>query len=226
MSYFSSVGVVVVGITIGFFVESLNQIVLWIVASLWGSYTAANILKWYWWRFNGYGYFWGMFAGIITSLILTLLDKLSLIPFLDDFPLANNPSMNSFPVIFLVSVIACFVGTLKTKPESDEVLMKFYRNVKPWGFWKPVLQKVLAVDPKFIPNRNFKRDVFNIFVGITWQITLMVTPVFLVIREYTSLLISVSVMLVASAILKFNWWNKLEASYGDKSSGQTIVSSH
>ena len=226
MSYISSVGVVVVGITIGFFVESLNQIVLWIVASLWGSYTAANILKWYWWRFNGFGYFWGMFAGIVTSLILTLLDKLRLIPFLDDFPLSNNPSMNSFPIIFLVSLIACFVGTLKTKPESDEVLMKFYRNVKPWGFWKPVLQKVLAVDPNFIPNRNFKRDVFNIFVGITWQITLMVTPVFLVIREYTSLLISVSVMLVASAILKFNWWNKLEASYGDKSSGQTIVSSH
>jgi solute:Na+ symporter, SSS family len=219
MSYISSVGVVVVGITIGFFVESLNQIVLWIVASLWGSYTAANILKWYWWRFNGYGYFWGMFAGIVTSLILTLLDKLSLIPFLDDFPLSNNPSMNSFPVIFLVSVIACFVGTLKTKPESDEVLMKFYRNVKPWGFWKPVLQKVLAVDPNFIPNRNFKRDVFNIFVGITWQITLMVTPVFLVIREYTSLAISVSIMLIASTILKFNWWNKLESSYGDKSSG-------
>lgn len=226
MSYISSVGVVVVGITIGFFVESLNQIVLWIVASLWGSYTAANILKWYWWRFNGFGYFWGMFAGIVTSLVLTLLDKFSLIPFLDDFPLSNNPSMNSFPVIFLVSVIACFVGTLKTKPESDEVLMKFYQNVKPWGFWKPVLQKVLAVDPAFIPNRNFKRDVFNIFVGITWQITLMVTPVFLVIREYTSLIISVSVMLLASAILKFNWWNKLESSYGDKSSGQTIVSGH
>jgi solute:Na+ symporter, SSS family len=72
MSYIASVGVVVVGITIGFFVESLNQIVLWIVASLWGSYTAANILKWYWWRFNGYGYFWGMFSGIITSLILTM----------------------------------------------------------------------------------------------------------------------------------------------------------
>jgi solute:Na+ symporter, SSS family len=226
MSYISSVGVVVVGITIGFFVESLNQIVLWIVASLWGSYTAANILKWYWWRFNGFGYFWGMFAGIVTSLILTLLDKLSLIPFLDDFPLSNNPSMNSFPVIFLVSVIACFVGTLKTKPESDEVLMKFYRNVKPWGFWKPVLQKVLAVDPNFIPNRNFRRDVFNIFVGITWQITLMVTPVFLVIREYTSLVISISIMLIASTILKFNWWNKLETSYGEKSSGQTIISGH
>jgi solute:Na+ symporter, SSS family len=215
MSYIASVGVVVVGITIGFFVESLNQIVLWIVASLWGSYTAANILKWYWWRFNGYGYFWGMFSGIITSLILTLLDKLNLIPFLDNFPLQNNPSMNSFPIIFVVSIIACFVGTFLTKPESDEVLIRFYRQVKPWGFWKPVLKKVKQIDPLFVANKNFKRDMFNIVVGITWQITLMAAPIFLVIREYQSLIIALIVLIVTSTILKLNWWNKLESSYGE-----------
>jgi len=223
MSYIASVAVVVVGITIGFFVESLNQIVLWIVASLWGSYTAANILKWYWWRFNGYGYFWGMFSGILTSLVLTLLDKLNVIPFLDNFPLQNNPSMNSFPIIFIVSIIACFVGTLKTKPESDEVLMKFYRIVKPWGFWKPVLKKVLAVDPNFVPNKNFKKDMFNVLVGITWQITLMVTPVFLVIREYNSLVIALIVLVITSTILKLNWWNKLESSYGLKSTDENFA---
>jgi uncharacterized membrane protein len=188
---------------------------LWIVASLWGSYTAANILKWYWWRFNGFGYFWGMFSGIITSLILTLLDKLALIPFLDNFPLPNNPSMNSFPIIFAVSIIACVVGTLKTKPESDEVLIKFYRTVKPWGFWKPVMKKVLATDPGFIPNKNFKRDMFNIFIGIIWQVTLMATPIFLVIREYPSLITALIVLAVTSTILKLNWWNKLESSYGE-----------
>lgn len=223
MSYIASVAVVIVGITIGFFVESLNQIVLWIVASLWGSYTAANILKWYWWRFNGYGYFWGMFSGILTSLVLTLLDKLNVIPFLDNFPLQHNPSMNSFPIIFIVSIIACFVGTLKTKPESDEVLMKFYRIVKPWGFWKPVLKKVMAVDPNFVPNKNFKKDMFNILVGITWQITLMVTPVFLVIREYNSLIIALVVLVVTSTILKLNWWNKLESSYGLKSTDENFA---
>lgn len=223
MSYISSVAVVVVGVTIGFFVESLNQIVLWIVASLWGSYTAANILKWYWWRFNGYGYFWGMFSGILTSLVLTLLDKLNLIPFLDNWPLQNNPSMNSFPIIFIISIIACFVGTLSTKPESDEVIMKFYRNIKPWGFWKPVLNKVLAIDPNFEPNKNFKKDMFNVLIGIIWQITLMATPVFLVIREYNSLIIAVSILIVTTTILKFNWWDKLESSYGLKTIEEDIL---
>jgi Na+/proline symporter len=218
MSYISSIAVVVVGITIGFFVESINQIALWIVASLWGGYTAANVLKWYWWRFNGYGYFWGMVSGIATSLILTVLDNFNLMNFLHDWPLPNNPSMNAFPLIFLNSIIGCFVATLITKPESDEVLMRFYHNVRPWGFWKPVLQKVKLVDPQFEANKNFKRDMVNVLVGMSWQITLMATPVFLVLRDFTSFGICIAVLVVTSLILKFNWWNKLEETYGEKKS--------
>lgn len=214
MSYIASAAVVVVGITVGFFVESINQVALWIVASLWGGYTAANVLKWYWWRFNGYGYFWGMVSGISTSMILLLLDKLNLIPFLNNWPLPNNSSMNSFPIIFIVSIIACFIATLVTKPESDEVLMKFYYSVRPWGFWKPVYKKVLEIDPDFKANNNFKRDASNVLIGIVWQITLMSTSVFLVIREWTSFAISLSIMIITSIILKFNWWNKLEENYG------------
>jgi hypothetical protein len=216
MSYIASVAVVVVGITTGFFVESINQAALWIVASLWGGYTAANVLKWYWWRFNGYGYFWGMVSGIATSLVLLLLNNLGFIPFLNHWPLSDNPSMNSFPFIFLNSIIGCFVATFLTKPESDEVLMKFYHNVRPWGFWKPIYEKVVKIDPGFVANKNFKRDMSNILVGIIWQITLMATPVFLVLRDFNSFMICLGVLALTSLILKFNWWDKLEASYGEQ----------
>jgi len=216
MSYLASIAVVVVGVSIGFFVESINQIALWIVASLWGGYTAANVLKWYWWRFNGYGYFWGMVAGMSTSLILLLLEKIGLITFINNWPLPANPSMNSFPIIFLNSIIGCVVATLLTKPEDDAVLMKFYHNVRPWGFWKPIYEKVKKIDPQFQANKNFKRDMFNILIGMAWQITLMCTPVFLVIREFKSMLISLAVLLVTSLILKLNWWNKLEENYGQQ----------
>ena len=216
MSYIASIAVVVVGIATGFFVESINQVALWIVASLWGGYTAANVLKWYWWRFNGYGYFWGMVSGIATSLILLLLNNLHLLTFLDNWPLPANSSMNSFPLIFLISIIGSFVATMLTKPESDEVLMKFYHNVRPWGFWKPIHQKVLKIDPQFVANKNFKRDMFNVLVGIIWQITLMATPVFLVIREYKSLAVCIVILVVTSLLLKLNWWDKLEATYGER----------
>jgi len=217
MSYVASIAVVIVGITTGFFVESINQIALWIVASLWGGYTAANVLKWYWWRFNGFGYFVGMVSGIATSLILLLLQSLNLFPYLNDWPLPANPSMNSFPLIFLISIIGCVTATLLTEPESDEVLMSFYRSIRPWGFWKPIHEKVVRVSPGFVGNKNFKRDMANVAVGMTWQITLMATPVFLVLREFSSFGICIGVLIVTSLILKFNWWDKLDASYGDNS---------
>ncbi len=216
MSYIASIAVVAVGIATGFFVESINQIVLWIVASLWGGYTAANVLKWYWWRFNGYGYFWGMVCGIAASLILLFLDKFGLIPFLQNWPLTSNPSMNSFPVILIISIFGCIIATLMTEPESDEVLMKFYHNVRPWGFWKPIHEKVVEVNRQFVANKDFKRDMFNILVGIVWQITLVASPVFLVIREYSSLIICVVLMVATSVILKFTWWDKLETAYGER----------
>ncbi|MEG8946308.1 sodium:solute symporter family protein [Rosettibacter firmus] len=218
MSYLASLGVVIVGISIGFFVESINQIALWIVSSLWGGYTAANVLKWYWWRFNGYGYFWGMVAGMSTSLILLMLEKIGIITFINNWPLLANPSMNSFPIIFINSIIGCLLGTFLTKPVNENVLMKFYHNVRPWGFWKPIHEKVIKLDPEFKANKNFKRDMFNIVIGMAWQITLMSSPVFLVLREYKSLIISVSVLIITSLILKFNWWDKLEENYGGQPS--------
>ncbi|MBN1397337.1 MAG: Na+:solute symporter [Bacteroidetes bacterium] len=225
MSYIASIAVVVVGITMGFFVESINQIALWIVASLWGGYTAANVLKWYWWRFNGYGYFWGMVAGISTSLILLVLEYFNLIPFLNDWPIPANPNMNSFPIIFLNSILGCLLGTLLTKPEQDEVLMRFYYTVRPWGFWKPISEKVMRCDPNFVPNKNFKSDMLNVVVGVCWQITLMATPVFLVLRDFFSLIICLLILLITTTILKFNWWDKLDAKYGQQSTELIIPAS-
>jgi SSS family solute:Na+ symporter len=217
MSYIASVAVVIVGITMGFFVESINQVALWIVASLWGGYTAANVLKWYWWRFNGYGYFWGMVSGITTSLVLLVLEYFKLVPFLNDWPLPANPNMNSFPIIFFNSILGSIIATLLTKPENDAVLMKFYHNVRPWGFWKPICEKVMKVDPTFKRNKNFKTDMFNVLVGASWQITLMATPVFLVLRDFASLGICAVILIITTLILKFNWWNKLEENYGGES---------
>ncbi|MBV6647094.1 MAG: Na+:solute symporter, partial [Cyclobacteriaceae bacterium] len=70
MSYLASFAVVAVGISFGFMAESISSVTLWLVSGLWGGYTAANVLKWYWWRFNGHGYFWGMAGGIIASLLM------------------------------------------------------------------------------------------------------------------------------------------------------------
>ena len=76
LSYITSAVFVGLGVIFGFMSESINQVTLWITSALWGGYAAPNVLKWYWWRFNGHGYFWGMVSGILGALMACgLLDR-------------------------------------------------------------------------------------------------------------------------------------------------------
>jgi len=46
------------GVLMGWYVTSVNDVVVWIVSGLWGRLHGLQPPEWYWWRFNGYGYFW------------------------------------------------------------------------------------------------------------------------------------------------------------------------
>src|SRR5208283_1277529 len=185
-------------------------VVLWIVSGLWGGYTASNVLKWYWWRFNGYGYFWGMVAGITSSLTVPAI--LGRIDVLQDFAKTNSINLDvslGFILIFVLSIIGCVAGALFTRADEDQVLIDFYRRVRPWGFWGPVLEKIRAQDPTFEPNRDFFRDMFNVAVGMVWQITLVALPIYFVIQQFTRAAIALAVVAVTSLILKFTWYDHL-----------------
>jgi SSS family solute:Na+ symporter len=210
LSYLSSFVVVLVGVLIGWYVASVNSVVLWIVSGLWGGYTASNVLKWYWWRFNGYGYFWGMVAGIASSLILPkLLPGVSLVKaLLHTYPV-NSDVVLVFPLTFGLSLVGCLAGTWLTQPEDEEVLKDFYRRVRPWGFWGPILAKVRAEDPSFERNLDFWRDMFNVVVGITWQVSLVALPIYIVIQKFRSAAITGAIIAVTSIVLKFTWYDRL-----------------
>src|SRR5690606_19501548 len=206
MSYIVSVAIVVISTFIGLYLTSINTILVWIVSGLWGGYTVSNVLKWYWWRFNGMGYFWGMAVGISSAIGLPhLVNKL--------FPAHGIPGdilpLYLFVVIITLSGIAAVVGTLNTKAEDMECLKKFYKNVRPWGFWGPVHDEVIKDDPGFTKNPNFKRDMFNIAVGIVLQSSLVALPIFFVIQEFYSVAITLAIVLFAALILWQTWYKKL-----------------
>jgi SSS family solute:Na+ symporter len=207
LSYAVSFAFVIIGIFFGLHARDINQVTQWIVSALWGGYTAANILKWYWWRFNGYGYFWGMATGIAAALVLSKFPGLFLWVYPEIVP--NLYALYSFPVILVLSTAGCVLGTLLTRAEDDKILMQFYKQVRPWGFWKPIHEKVVKADPTFKSDANFKRDAFNVVVGIVWQTSLILIPVYLVIRSAAPFFEAVAVLVITSLILKKTWWNKI-----------------
>ena len=149
-----------IGIVCGLLSTSITSSMMFLVGALYGGVLIANLLKWYWWRFNGYGYFWGMIAGIGGALLAqTFVGKL---------PAPFNNMLYLFPAVFVCSLIGAIAGTLLTRAEDDEVLKKFYKQVNPWGFWGPIREKVARENPGFIPNPDFTRDMFNVAIGIVW----------------------------------------------------------
>jgi len=210
LSYLASLAVVVAGVAIGWRVTSVNAAVVWIVSGLWGGYMASNVLKWYWWRFNGYGYFWGMISGIAAALCMPLL--MARIPFVQHLLASYSINMNLvivFPVVLGISLLGALLGTLLTRPDEDAVLKEFYRRVRPWGLWGPVLAKVLAEDPDFKRNEDFLRDMFNTAVGMVWQVARVALPLYIVLQEFARAGVALGLILGTSAILKFTWFDHL-----------------
>jgi len=201
--------VVVVSITLGFFAKNVNSMLQWIVSGLYGSYVGANVLKWYWWRFNGYGYFWGMVAGLVPALVFPQIwpDKLALY---------------YFPYLLALSLAGCFLGTYFSAPTNMDTLKNFYQNVRPWGAWSPVRRLVEAEDPDFQRNRDFKRDAVNVIVGTIWQTGLVITPFYLVLMKWNYLMAAIGLIAVTSFFLKKNWYDKLpsDKSYEKKTTAK------
>ncbi len=195
-NYVTGILVVAISIVFGVFALDVNSILQWIVSALFGSYVASNMLKWYWWRFNGTGFFVGMLAGIIPALI---------------FPLVFTQTLDLyyFPLILLISVAGCVIGTYMAPSTDEETLKMFYKNVRPWGFWKPIHDKVVAENPGFKRNENFWRDMFNVGIGTIAQTALVIFPIYIVLRQTFPLLISVGIILVCGFIMKKTWWDKL-----------------
>lgn len=201
MNYSMGIVVVTIGVILGFFVKDVNTVLQWIVAALYGGYIAANVFKWYWWRFNANGFFWGMLAGIIAALAVIVLKDRGVITLLD---------LYYWPLLFVISIIGCLIGTYTAPPADVAVLKNFYKTVKPWGFWRPIHKMVVADDPAFIPNRRFKLDMFNVALGIIAQCCLTLLPMYIVLWLKLPLFITIGILMVIVLILKRTWWNKLE----------------
>lgn len=196
MNYIVGVVVVAVGIFFGFLANDVNDVLQWIVGGLYGGYVAANCLKWYWWRFNANGFFWGMAVGVGAALLMPYV--------------TTGLPLYWWPLLFVLSFIGCLIGTYTAPPTDTTVLKSFYKTVRPWGFWQPIHDLVVAEDPTFKANKNFKLDMFNVVLGVVAQLCLTIAPMYLITGMYSPLWIALAILAVIIFTLKRTWWNRLE----------------
>jgi len=94
------------------------------------------ILRWYWWRINAWSEISAMAASFITSIALHL----------SGVDAGNTSSGDYAKAMLITTAVATTVWiavTLLTQPESDAVLERFYRRVRPGGpGWRGVSRRL------------------------------------------------------------------------------------
>jgi len=92
------------------------------------------ILRWYWWRINA----WSEISAMIASFVISIFLQFGLN--------LGTEDPNNFSLVMIITVagstVIWLLVTFLTQPEPEQVLVNFYKKVKPAGiFWKVVYQK-------------------------------------------------------------------------------------
>ncbi len=153
---------------------------------------------------GGFGYFIGMVVGLICALAFPPLFKIVLPGVAPDIL-----PLYLFPIVLILSGSGCIFGSIYTAPEDMERLKSFYRNVRPWGFWGPVLKAVQEDDPTYTRNPYFKRDMMNIAIGTVLQTALVALPIFIVIKAPFGIVTTAIITGVAAFTLYNTWYKNL-----------------
>jgi Na+/proline symporter len=198
VSHYASLFIVLIGLLIGFQASSIAQIWSWIMMALGAGVVVPNVLRWYWWRLNGWGYAFGTLGGIALSLIVLFFPRL--------------PIYIVFPLISLFSLAVSIIVSFKTDPVNRERLINFYRTVRPFGLWKDIQRESgLSASELASKTENPRIALFNVFIGICAVSGLYLSPMYFVGHWYAQSAFWFVIILISVIILKFSWYNNLPA---------------
>jgi len=211
ISYAITFFMFVIGISAGWFVEDISTIWGWIIMGLFVGTLPPNILKWYWWRANGYTFSIGTLGGLVAALLIQLSSfKAGLVTFATDvLGLQPMESIISFVFVLLVAVIFCIIGTYIGKPTDTESLLKFYKKTKPFGFWGHIKKQCDVETASEITKEN-KRDLLLMIPAFSWHVSLFLMMSSLIFKNWLLVSICLGVNIIALYFLYKYWYKNLK----------------
>ncbi|EOZ96018.1 sodium-solute symporter, putative [Indibacter alkaliphilus LW1] len=158
------------------------------------------ILRWFWWRINAYTEIYAMVISFVVAIFFeTINPKIGLIPIPED--------MAYLKLLYGVGIttVGWILATLLTKPEKDEVLLSFYRKVRPASFgWKKVLDR--------FPDEKQEQGQLPMEIGLMLIGSIMVYAVlfavgFWIYGNTLSAIIATVVAILGGVIIIKSWKN-------------------
>jgi solute:Na+ symporter, SSS family len=114
------------------------------------------LLRWYWWRINA----WSEISAMVVALACSLFFKFTNLFAGAEFVIFAKTTLWTVGI----TTVAWVAVTFLTKPEPDDVLVKFYRKVRPHvAGW----QRVARLAPEVAETRDLGGNLFSWVLGCT-----------------------------------------------------------
>jgi len=191
----ASVGIVLLALLFSLTISNINEIWGWITMGIGAGMFIPQVIRWYWWRFNGYGFAIGTAVGM-TAAVLTKAFA------------GPIPEYTSFLIASGSSLAGCILGTLLTPATENTVLENFYRVTRPFGFWSHI-RGSLPKAVRLKVNQENRRDIIATFFAVPWQVVLFLTGMMIVMKQWTNVLNLGFLLILLSAGLYWFWFRHL-----------------
>jgi solute:Na+ symporter, SSS family len=182
----ASVLILVIGGAMTAFITSVDQ--AWkFLAALGAGTGAVFMLRWFWWRINAWSEIVAMVSSLVYYLLIQVAVKVSQPGgWVDVLKVQEYQTA----IVAGLTVVTWLAATMLTVPETSEVLLGFYRKVRPGGpGWAPVKQ--LAPDVRC--DRNIGVSIVAAMLGTCVVYTVLPGLGCLIFGSYAKALILLGV---------------------------------
>ncbi|MFC1746541.1 sodium:solute symporter, partial [Candidatus Riflebacteria bacterium] len=143
-SWVATTALAVSGVLIASVLPNINDIWSFITMAIGPAMFIPLFLRWYWPRFNGYGFAIGTGVGMVVAITLKFT--------------SSWPLYVTFPTILGASLVGCIIGSYATDPVDEEILLDFWVMVNPQGFWGKYA-KLAVKEGRITRTQRFKRHI-------------------------------------------------------------------
>ncbi|MDH4059082.1 MAG: Na+:solute symporter, partial [Cyclobacteriaceae bacterium] len=152
------------------------------------------ILRWFWWRINTYTEITGMTVSFVVAIYFETIHNSIASPIDGHWRLLLGVG---------ITTLSWLLVTLVTQPEANEVLVDFYKKVRPASFgWKPVLRN----NPTLVEEKGqLPVEILFMVVGSFTVYATLFAIGFLLYDNLVSAFISGLVSILGITILIKNW---------------------
>lgn len=194
-SRLASVVIVTFALLFSLTINNINEIWGWITMGIGAGMFIPQVIRWYWWRFNGYGFAIGTIVGMVAAVMTKAFGG----------PIAEY---NSFLIASGSSLVGCILGTYFTPATEKSVLSNFYKITRPFGFWGSI-KKELPLEIQQKIGKENTRDIIAIFFAVPWQVVLFLTGMMVVMKQWSNVMNLAVLLVFLSAGLYWFWFRHL-----------------